>query len=72
MRTIKDMGTISRVAAPLFLLVCYSLQGREYGPAVGAKMPGFDLPDQSGKHHTLGNLLGPKGALILFYRSADW
>jgi peroxiredoxin len=35
-------------------------------------MPGFDLKDQDGKAHTLASLLGPKGAVILFFRSADW
>ena len=54
------------------LLICGSLRAREYGPAVGAKMPSFDLKDQDGKGHTLASLLGPKGAVILFFRSADW
>jgi hypothetical protein len=35
-------------------------------------MAGFELPDQDGKLRTLGNVMGPKGAIILFYRSADW
>ena len=66
------MGTITRLTVTLFLLVCYSLLGRDYGPAVGGKMAGFELPDQDGKLRTLGNVMGPKGAIILFYRSADW
>jgi peroxiredoxin len=35
-------------------------------------MPDFALPGQDGKTHTLKSLLGPKGAVILFFRSADW
>jgi peroxiredoxin len=35
-------------------------------------MPDFELPDQEGKAHSLQSLLGPQGALLLFYRSADW
>lgn len=66
------MRTINRASTLLFLLVCYSLQGRDYGPPVGGRMPGFELPDQDGRLRNLGNLLGPKGAIILFYRSADW
>jgi hypothetical protein len=66
------MGTINRLTVTLFLLVYYSLQGREYGPPVGTKMVGFELKDQEDKLHTLANILGPKGAIILFYRSADW
>jgi peroxiredoxin len=72
LRTIKDMATIKRRLALLFLLVCYTLLGRDFGPPVGAKMAGFELPDQDGKVRTLGSLLGPKGAVILFYQSADW
>jgi len=76
LRTIKDMGTTlrlsARVSALLFLLVSYSLMGREYGPAVGGKMAGFELPDQDGRLHNLRDLLGPQGAIMLFYRSADW
>jgi hypothetical protein len=72
LRTIKDMVAIRRVPALLFLLVSSSLLGREYGPAVGSKLPEFELPDQDGRLHNLSNLLGPKGAVILFYRSADW
>ncbi len=66
------MRTISRLSVTLFLLVCYSLLGREYGPPVGAKLPGFELKDQWDKPQTLAQILGPKGAIVLFYRSADW
>ena len=44
----------------------------EYGPPVGAPMPAFEAPDQNGKTHQLKDLLGPNGAAIVFYRSADW
>lgn len=66
------MALINRALAPVFLLVSCSLLGRDYGPPVGARMGGFELPDQDGKLRNLGGLLGPKGAVILFYRSADW
>ncbi|MGH3118274.1 MAG: hypothetical protein ACRD09_05965 [Vicinamibacterales bacterium] len=42
------------------------------GPQVGATAPGFSLPDQQGHTRTLQSLLGPKGAVLVFYRSADW
>jgi len=48
------------------------LLAREYGPAVGSKLPAFRLSDQNGKMQSLPGVLGPKGALIVFYRSADW
>lgn len=42
------------------------------GPAVGSKIPAFDLIDQNGKHQTLATLRGPKGLVLAFIRSADW
>jgi hypothetical protein len=42
------------------------------GPKVGDRLPGFSLPDQHGHEHSLQSLLGPKGAVIVFFRSADW
>jgi len=54
------------------LLMFSVLLGSEYGPAVGKRLPDFNLSDQDGKTHTLASVLGPKGALIVLYRSADW
>ena len=42
------------------------------GPQVGATVPDFSLPDQGGKMWTLRSVMGPKGAMIVFLRSADW
>ena len=42
------------------------------GPQLGAGLPDFSLRDQHGEAHSLKSLLGPKGALIVFFRSADW
>jgi hypothetical protein len=42
------------------------------GPQVGTRLPDFALRDQRGQPHSLKSLLGPKGALIVFFRSADW
>jgi peroxiredoxin len=42
------------------------------GPQVGAHMPEFSGVDQFGKRHTLESVLGPEGAMVVFYRSADW
>lgn len=66
------MFPIGRGAFISLLLICASLNARDYGPAVGSKLPGFELKDQDGKTHTLASLLGPKGAVIVFFRSADW
>ena len=42
------------------------------GPKVGATIPDFNLPDQHGEIRSLTSLMGPKGAVLVFFRSADW
>ena len=42
------------------------------GPQVGERVPDFSLTDQHGTARTLRSTLGPKGAVLLFFRSADW
>ncbi|MDE2690161.1 MAG: hypothetical protein OXI49_06555 [Acidobacteriota bacterium] len=42
------------------------------GPQVGERVPDFALPDQHGRIRTLDSIMGEKGAMILFHRSADW
>jgi len=42
------------------------------GLSVGQKAPPFTLRDQFGHEQTLDTLKGPKGTVLLFFRSADW
>jgi cytochrome oxidase Cu insertion factor (SCO1/SenC/PrrC family) len=42
------------------------------GPQIGSKVPSFTLTDQNGQPRTLQSLIGPKGAILVFFRSADW
>jgi hypothetical protein len=42
------------------------------GPAIGARIPGFEAVDQNGKKQSFDTLRGPKGLVLLFVRSADW
>jgi len=42
------------------------------GPQVGERVPDFNLQDQNGKTWTLPSIMGPKGAMLVFVRSADW
>lgn len=42
------------------------------GLAVGQKAPAFSAPDQFGRQQSLETLKGPKGTVLLFFRSADW
>lgn len=42
------------------------------GPQVGAVVPAFSGADQFGKPQSLTAAMGPKGAMLVFFRSADW
>lgn len=42
------------------------------GPQVGERVPDFSLPDQTGRVRNLQSIMGARGAMIVFYRSADW
>lgn len=42
------------------------------GAQVGDKVPDFRLPDQHGQTRTLASLMGRKGLVLVFNRSADW
>ena len=46
--------------------------GYRTGPAIGEQVPDFTLPDQYGNSRSLQELMGPKGLLLVFTRSADW
>jgi len=35
-------------------------------------VPDFSLGGQQGRTHTLKTLMGPSGAMLVFFRSADW
>jgi hypothetical protein len=55
------------------LLAVASLPGQiKTGPAVGLPAPDFSAQDQAGRTQTLKSVMGPKGALLVFFRSADW
>ncbi len=68
------------VAAGLALAAPVALSAQErtpvdvssLGPQVGERVPDFALPDQHGRVRTLDSIMGEKGAMILFHRSADW
>lgn len=42
------------------------------GPQVGATVPPFSGTDQFNKPRTLASTSGPKGTMLVFFRSADW
>ncbi len=47
-------------------------QSIKTGPEVGQPVPAFSAMDQDGRTQTLESIMGPKGAMLVFFRSADW
>jgi len=42
------------------------------GLPIGTTAPAFELKDQTGRARNLPSLAGPKGTILVFFRSADW
>lgn len=67
-------------AAVLCFLVGASLAAQQpvaidtskIGPQVGTVAPAFSGVDQNGATRTLTSVAGPKGTMLVFFRSADW
>ena len=76
----KPMLYIAIVAAGLALAMPAAPEAQErepvdvssLGPQVGERVPDFALPDQHGRVRTLDSIMGERGAMIVFHRSADW
>jgi len=49
-----------------------AIESMSIGLSVGQKAPTFSLRDQFGQTQTLDSLKGPRGTVLLFFRSADW
>ena len=67
--------TAATLAACLALIVAMAAQTPDpqaLGPRVGERVPDFSLPDQHGATRSLRSTFGPKGAVLVFFRSADW
>lgn len=64
------------IAAILALVIVASTGAQsdisKLGPQVGGQAIDFDLSDQFGRRQTLATVAGPKGTMLVFFRSADW
>ena len=70
-------------AASLMALLCWTIGAAAQapatpvdtstiGPQVGARVPPLAGVDQFERAQTLDSISGPKGAMLVFFRSADW
>ena len=47
-------------------------QNIKTGPNAGQPVPVFSAQDQDDRTQTLQSVMGPKGVMLVFFRSADW
>ena len=60
------------LALTLVVAVAAQIDVTKLGPQVGAQAIDFSLVDQSGRTQSLATIAGPKGTMLVFFRSADW
>ena len=65
-------GLLAQAPGPGEGPVRQEIEVSKLGPQVGERVPEFSLKDQNGKPRTLQSILGPKGGMLVFIRSADW
>jgi hypothetical protein len=65
-------GMLAQLPATAQLQPRQKIDVSKLGPQVGERVPDFNLKDQSGKVWTRQSIMGPKGAMLVFLRSADW
>lgn len=61
--------------ALIFLSACSTLAAQQQGttgPEIGSTIPSFEAQDQNDHVQSLKNIVGPKGALLVFFKSADY
>lgn len=64
--------TISQILVAVFCVAAVSVAEFHPGIPVGSKIPPFEAKDQQGVMQTFEKIRGPKGAFLVFFRSADW
>ena len=68
----RAIGALVLCAGFAAILAAQAPDPQTLGPKVGAPVPDFRLADQRGVERSLRSTFGPKGAVLVFFRSADW
>jgi hypothetical protein len=71
-RLLGTLAVLALMASGLAGQAPAPIDTSKLGPQVGAVVPAFAGVDQFGKPQTLASIYGPKGAMLVFFRSADW
>lgn len=70
------MRPVSSFVVPVLAVLAFAWPGLalalDIGPAVGSKAPSLQATDAAGKPASLTSVSGPKGVVLVFYRSAKW
>ena len=66
------MGLTSMASTPSAQEAWTRVDVSALGPQVGEQVPDFSLPDQNGQMWTRESIMGPRGAMLVFVRSASW
>ena len=68
------MAKRSLIEVAMWILLTTALHGQiiKTGPNVGQQVPAFSAQDQEGRNQSFKSIMGPKGAMLVFFRSADW
>ena len=56
----------------LGLLMAGGAEAYDVGPPVGTRVPAFYARDDHGAPRSLGSVMGPKGVVLVFFRSSKW
>jgi hypothetical protein len=66
------IGMKKPVTAVFLWVIALCGQNIKTGPNAGQAVPAFSAQDQDARTQTLQSVTGPKGAMLVFFRSADW
>ena len=70
---IRSMALAVSLGFLVFASLPLTAAPEELGPPIGAKVPDIGTPpDQTGAQRSFSSLVGEKGLVLLFIRSADW
>ena len=69
---LRAVAALALVALGTVVVAQTPVDVDQLGPQPGARVPDFSATDHTGTTRTLASVLGPKGAMLVFSRSADW
>lgn len=70
----KRLTTVFALSVTMFAVgaLAQQVDVNTLGPQSGQKALDFSLPGHDGKTYNLASAAGPKGTMLVFFRSADW